>query len=175
MLRSSLIAASLAATLAVPALAGPAMNDLEIAHAAYTAGELDIRYAHLALALSAAEPVRDFARTMLRDHAAVNQAAGALVAELEVTPQDNELSRALVAGAKAKRDELKTLEGGAFDCAYALNELAYHQLVNQTVEESFIPSVKVPELGALLEEALVTFKAHEMHAAGMVTELGCDA
>jgi len=28
------------------------MNDLEIAHTAYTAGGIDIRYAHLALAVS---------------------------------------------------------------------------------------------------------------------------
>lgn len=40
------------------------MNDLEIAHTAYTAGGLDIRYAHLALAVSENEGGRDFARTM---------------------------------------------------------------------------------------------------------------
>ena len=33
------------------AQADQAMNDLEIAHTAYTAGGLDIRYAHLALAM----------------------------------------------------------------------------------------------------------------------------
>ncbi len=30
----------------------PELNDLQIAHIAYTAGNIDIRYAHLALALS---------------------------------------------------------------------------------------------------------------------------
>ena len=62
------------------ARAEEAMNDLEIAHAAYTAGGLDIRYAHLALALSENEAVHAFARTMIRDHTAVNEAAGALIA-----------------------------------------------------------------------------------------------
>jgi len=150
-----------------------AINDLEIAHTAYTAGTLDIRYAHLALALSENRTVRDFAATMIRDHSAVNQEAGALITRLNVTPQDNDLSRTLVKGAAEKRDELRALEGKAFDCAYARNELGYHQVVNQTVEERFIPAVTVPELKGLLSDALVTFKVHEDHAEGMVASLNC--
>lgn len=149
------------------------MNDLEIAHTAYTAGGLDIRYAHLALALSENDAVRDFAATMIRDHSAVNEEAVALITRLNVTPQDNDLSRALVAGAAEKRDELAALKGKAFDCAYATNELGYHQVVNQTVEGRFIPNATVPELKALLSDALVTFKAHEGHAGRMVSALHC--
>ncbi|WP_193366849.1 DUF4142 domain-containing protein [Pelagibius marinus] len=150
-----------------------AMNDLEIAHSAYTAGNLDIRYAHLALALSENETVRDFAATMIRDHSAVNDEAVALITKLKVTPQDNDLSRALVKGAGQKRAELVALKGQAFDCAYATNELGYHQVVNQTVEGSFIPQATVPELKDLLSDALVTFKVHEGHAEGMVASLNC--
>jgi putative membrane protein len=149
------------------------MTDLEIAHTAYTAGTLDIRYAHLALALSEDMSVREFAQTMIRDHSAVNQAAGALVAKLKVTPQDNDLSRALVKGAAEKRNELSGLRGKAFDCAYARNELGYHQVVNQTVEGNFIPNATVPELKDLLSDALVTFKQHEGHAEHMVAGLKC--
>lgn len=152
-----------------------AMNDLEIAHTAYTAGGIDIRYAHLALALSENEAVRDFANTMIRDHSAVNEEAVALITKLQVTPQDNDLSRALVEGAAGKRDELRALDGQAFDCAYALNELGYHQVVNQTIEENFLPNVTVPELKALLAEALETFKVHEGHAGHMVATLGCES
>lgn len=150
-----------------------ALDDLEIAHAAYTAGAVDIRYAHLALAISDDDAVRAFARSMLRDHSAVNDAATGLTETLQVTPRDNELSRQLAAGAAAKRAELRGLSSAAFDCAYAENELAYHRLVNRTVEDSFIPNATVPELKALLTEALLTFKAHEAHAARMVAGLGC--
>ena len=73
------------ATTGLAAQADEPMNDLEIAHTAYTAGGLDIRYAHLALAISENDAVRDFAQTMIRDHTAVNEAAGALIAELNVT------------------------------------------------------------------------------------------
>jgi putative membrane protein len=151
------------------------MNDLEIAHTAYTAGAIDIRYAHLALAISEDAGVREFAATMIRDHGAVNDAAAMLVQQLNVTPQDNDLSRALVEQAAQKRSDLRGLNGKAFDCAYAENELAYHQLVNQTVEGNFIPAATVPELKALLSEALATFKVHEGHAERMVAVLNCGA
>jgi putative membrane protein len=167
---------ALAVTLSAMSLsaeAGQPMNDLEIAHTAYAAGGIDIRYAHLALAVSENDAVREFAQTMIRDHSAVNAAAGALVSELKVTPQDNDLSRALAEGAAAKRAELMTLTGTAFDCAYATNELAYHRLVNSTVAETFLPAVSVEPLKALLEEALVTFRAHEHHAERMVAGLEC--
>lgn len=149
------------------------MNDLEIAHSAYTAGGIDIRYAHLALALSESKEVRDFAATMIRDHMAVNEEAVALITKLNVTPQDNDLSRALVDGAAETRARLRALDGKAFDCAYAENELGYHQVVNQTVEGSFLPHTTVPELKALLSDALVTFKVHEGHAERMVAVLNC--
>jgi putative membrane protein len=167
----SAIALGLAAT-AVQAQDG--MNDLEIAHTAYTAGQIDIRYAHLALAISENEDVREFATLMLRDHTAVNDAAVSLITELGVTPQDNDLSRALVQGAADKRTELMALSGAAFDCGYAVNELGYHQIVNQTVETGFIPAVTVEPLKDLLQDALATFKQHEGHAEMMVAGLKCD-
>lgn len=150
------------------------LNDLEIAHVAYTAGVLDIRYAHLALALSENDEVRKFAETMVRDHTSVNVAAGNLIAELKVTPRDNSLSQSLVTGAAEIRAEFVKLSGKAFDCAYAKNELSYHQLVNKTVEEAFLPVVTVPSLKDLLTEALAIFKVHEGHAKHMVRGLDCD-
>lgn len=178
-IKPKLVGVALAAAIAVPGLAQAddmksGMNDLEIAHTAYTAGNLDIRYAHLALGLSENPKVREFAQTMVRDHSAVNEEAVALITKLKVTPQDNDLSRALVKGAKQKRDELRKLNGKAFDCAYAENEFGYHQVVNKTVETKFIPNTTVPQLKSLLQNALATFKVHEKHAEHMVAGLKCD-
>lgn len=161
------------AVAATSALAAKKMNDLEIAHTAYTAGNIDIRYAHLALALSENKNVREFAQTMVRDHTAVNDQAVALIKKLKVTPQDNDLSKTLVKGAKKKRDELRKLSGKKFDCAYAKNELGYHQVVNKTVEGNFIPNVTVAPLKELLVSALETFKTHEGHAEQMAKGLRC--
>ncbi len=173
MLRTLPIMALAVAAMAGCATAEKKMNDLKIAHSAYTAGNLDIRYAHMALALSETESVRRFAETMIRDHTAVNDQAVALITKLKVTPQDNPLSQALVKGASEKRNELSALRGKAFDCAYAQNELGYHQVVNKTVAGEFIPNTTQPELKSLLTNALATFKVHEGHAGKMVEGLKC--
>lgn len=143
------------------------LGDLEIAHTAYTAGDIDIRYAHLALALSENPDVRRFATLMIRDHTAVNDKALALVKRLNITPQDNAMSRQLSEQARQIRHELVQLRGEAFDRRYAANELGYHQTVNQVVETQFIPNARNAELKALLVSALQTFKVHEGHAEAM--------
>lgn len=147
------------------------LNDLEIAHVAYTAGTIDIRYAHLALAISENPDVRNFAETMVRDHSAVNDQALALVKELKITPKDNFMSQSLLAGSRKTLDELRRLDGAEFDRRYAANELGYHKAVNGAVGDVFIPNAKTPKLKALLRSALKTFKTHQAHAEQMVAGL----
>jgi putative membrane protein len=146
------------------------LNDLQIAHSAYTADVIDIDYAKIALSKTQNPQVKEFAELMIRDHSAVNEGAGALLAKLKVKPEDNAFSQALVTGATAKKAELNSLTGTAFDKAYAANELAYHQAVNKTVA-AWIPTIKTPELKAFMEQALVTFRVHEGHAGHMVSAL----
>ena len=169
MIRMTLIAAALAAS---PAIAQDQMNDLQIAHTAYTAGQLDIRYAHLALAISNNPAVIEFARTMIRDHTAVNEQALALLQKLDVGPQDNFLSRQLNEQAEQLIAEMSDLSGAAFDRRYAENELGYHRAVNGLVEGTFIPNIDNAEVKALFEQALTIFRAHERHAEMMVAALG---
>jgi putative membrane protein len=147
------------------------LNDLEIAHVAYTADNIDIRYAHLALAISNNEEVRDFAENMINDHTAVNEQALALLKKLNAQPQDNFLSQSLLANAEKLIDEMSKLRGVEFDKRYAENELAYHKAVNDLVENSFIPNIENSEVKALFETGLGIFKAHEGHAEMMVKEL----
>jgi putative membrane protein len=173
-LASVAFAAIVAAGCTAPATANdPAkLNDLEIAHAAYVAGDIDIRNAHLALALSDDPKIREFAELMIRDHEAVNDAALALLEKLKAEPQDNAFSQALIKGARDNWSKLATLSGAEFDRSYAANELSYHQTVNQVVGEAFIPNVENGELKTLLGSALDTFKAHETHAAQIVADIG---
>ena len=148
------------------------LNDLEIAHVAYTADSIDIRYAYLALAKSKNPAIQDFARTMIRDHTAVNDKALDLVRKLNVSPQDNFLSRQLSAQSDQLVQELSQLSNAAFDRRYAENEHGYHKAVNGLLEGTFIPNIQNPEVKALFAEALVIFKAHEKHAEKMVGALG---
>ena len=147
------------------------LNDLEIAHVAYTADNIDIRYAHLALAISNNPDIHAFANTMIRDHNAVNEQALALLKKLNVQAKDNFLSQSLQAGSEDIIDELSKLRGAAFDKRYAENELAYHKAVNDLVENTFIPNIENAEVKALFEAGLKIFKVHEGHAQHMVSKL----
>jgi putative membrane protein len=159
-------------------LSGPAVaekaaapNDAQIAHIAYTAGQLDVDAGKQALAKSHNKAIRSFAQTMVRDHAAVNDQALALVKELGVTPQDNATSEALTKQAREKARELSKLRGDAFDRAYIQNEVAFHRTVNGALKTTLIPSAHNAELKSLLETGLTLFQEHQKHAEQLAKNL----
>ncbi len=147
------------------------LNDLEIAHVAYTADNIDIRYAHLALAISANPAVREFAKTMISDHNAVNDQALALLDKLGAAPMDNFLSQSLTENAEKLIDELSQLRGADFDHRYAENELGYHKAVNDLVGNAFIPNIENTEVKALFEAGYEIFQAHQNQAETLVEGL----
>jgi len=145
--------------------------DPQIAHIAYTAGEIDIEAAQQALSKSQNKDVRAFASDMERDHKAVNDKALALVKKLNVTPEDNDTSKALSKQAADKRAELAKLNGAAFDKAYIDNEVAYHKTVNNALQNTLIPSASNSELKDLLTTGLKIFEGHQQHAEHVAAEL----
>ena len=146
-------------------------NDAQIAHIAYTAGKIDVDAGKQALAKSHNPAVRAFAEEMVRDHAAVNDKALALVTKLGVTPEANATSTALSAQAAQKHAELDKLDGAAFDRAYVANEVAYHNTVNGALRGLLIPSANNGELKSLLETGLVLFSEHQKHAEHLAASL----
>jgi len=173
-MRSRVVAALWAVCLLVPATIAQAADkptDPQIAHIAYTAGVIDIEAAKLAISKSKTKEVADFAQAMVSDHEAVNVQALDLVKKLNVTPEDNDTSKALAQAAADKRTELAKLDGAAFDKAYVENEVAYHKQVNGALETLLIPSAENPELKALLETGLKLFQGHQQHAEHVAADL----
>ncbi|MBX9821704.1 MAG: DUF4142 domain-containing protein [Afipia birgiae] len=167
-----------AAIAAVSLLSGAALaqgaakpTDPQIAHIAYTAGVIDVTAAKQALEKSNSKAIKSFAQDMVRDHEAVNQQALALVKKLNVTPEDNDTSRALSKQAAAKLAEMDKLKGAEFDKAYAANEVAYHKAVNGALETLLIPSANNAELKSLLQTGLKIFQGHLQHAEHVATSL----
>lgn len=157
---------------ATPALAQNAKpTDPQIAHIAYTAGQIDIEAAKLALDKTKNSAVRTFADSMLRDHTAVNEQALALVKKLKVTPQDNDTSKALTKQAAEKKAQLAKLSGAQFDKAYVENEVAYHKTVNGALQTLLIPSASNAELKGLLETGLKVFQGHQQHAEHLAKDM----
>ena len=169
--KTALISAAAMLVIAGPAAAAGAPTDPQIAHIAYTAGNIDIAAGKQALAKSHNKAIRSFAQEMVRDHKAVNDKALALVKKLHVTPEANGTSASLTKGADATRVRLSHLRGAAFDRAYIDNEVAYHKTVNGALESTLIPNAKNPELKSLLETGLTLFREHQAHAEQVAKEL----
>jgi putative membrane protein len=146
-------------------------TDPQIAHIAYTAGELDVAAAKQAIDKTKNKDVKAFAEDMVRDHEAVNKQALDLVNKLKVKPEDNDTSKTLTKNADAKRAELAKLSGAAFDKAYVSNEVAYHKAVNSALETTLIPAASNTELKSLLQTGLKIFQGHEQHAEHVAGEL----
>jgi putative membrane protein len=169
--KTALISAAAVLVMAGPAAAADAPTDPQIAHIAYTAGNIDIAAGKQALAKSHNKAIRAFAEEMVRDHSAVNDKALALVKKLHVTPQPNPTSASLTKDADATRARLSKLKGAAFDRAYIDNEVAYHETVNGALESTLIPNAKNGELKSLLQTGLTLFKEHQAHAEQVAKEL----
>ena len=168
---------ALASALTLLALSGAttaqtaSLNDAQIAHIAYTAGQIDIAAGKQALAKSKNKAVRVFAQEMVRDHAAVNVQALALVKKLHVTPEPNGTSAALSKGAAAEFRTLSRLHGAAFDRAYVRNEVTYHKAVNGALQNTLIPNAQNGELKSLLQTGLTLFSEHQRHAEHLASKM----
>jgi putative membrane protein len=141
-----------------------AVTDPQIAAIVVAANTVDIEAGKLAQSKAKDKKVKEFANNMVRDHTAVNQAAVALVTKLGVTPEENDTSRGLIASGVKAREDLSKLKGKAFDKAYIDNEVAYHRLVLNAVDNTLIPDAQNAELKATLVKYRPAFAQHLQHA-----------
>jgi putative membrane protein len=116
--------------------------------------------------------VKDFARTMIRDHGAVNKKAVDLAQRLNVTPQDNDVSRQLQQGAGDARTNLQGKSGAEFDRAYIDREVQYHQAVLDALDQTLIPGAQNADLKALLQQVRPNVAAHLEQARRIQGTLG---
>lgn len=164
-------AAAAAAEQAAPAQTPAALSDAEIAAIVVTANSIDVQYGEIARERATREDVRQFAETMITDHTAVNESAGALVARLGVTPVPSDVSRSLEEQAEETRAQLRTKSGLEFDRAYIDNEVAYHRAVLSALDELLIPAARNAELRETLVSVRPAFVAHLEHAESLKTSL----
>jgi putative membrane protein len=164
-------ATAAAAPAPAPAPAAPALNDAQIAHIAVTANAIDSTAGALAKTKASSKEVKDFAQTMVKDHMGVNKQAVALATKLNVTPQENDVSKQLMTGADENIANLKNLSGAAFDKAYIDHEVAYHQAVLDALDKTLVPSAQNAELKDLLVKVRPAFVAHLDRAKSIQTSL----
>lgn len=164
-------AATPAAEVAAPAPVAPAVTDPQIADIVVAANAVDVQAGELAREKATDPRVKEFAERMITDHTGVNEAAGALVSRLGVTPEPNPTSESLRSGGTEAIAALSQQTGAAFDKAYMDREVAYHQQVLDAIDQTLIPSAQNAELKALLEQTRPAIEAHLKHARELQTSL----
>ncbi len=155
-----------------PQAATSGVSDAQIAAIVVAADAIDIDYGKIAESKSTNPKIKAFAQQMIRDHTAVNKAAVALVTKLGVTPEESDTSRGLNTTAEETRARLNGLSGKEFDKAYIDNEVAYHKLVLNAVDNTLIPGAQNAELKATLIKTRPLFAAHLQHAEMVQASLG---
>ena len=145
-------------------LARRALSDAEIAAVVVEANAIDAELGDLAAARATQEGIRDFGRTMARDHRAVNEQVAGLGAKLGLTPVASDVSRKLRADATAYRAQLDRLSGVAFDRSYIEHEVAYHKAVIEAVDSVLLPGAQNAELKKALTDVRPALVAHLRHA-----------
>lgn len=145
-----------------------ALSDANIAAIVVTANTADILYADMALAKSQQPEVRQFATMVKQDHQSINEVVSALLTRLGVTPQMNTLAFDLRDDAETKRLTLRDFEGFAFDSAYAVNEVSYHETLLEAIDTALLPAARNGELRALLVQVRPAVAAHLTHARDLV-------
>ena len=162
--------ASAAAT--PPPPAAPAINDAQIAHIVVTANSIDSSAGVMAKQKGASKSVKDFAQTMITDHSSLNKQSVSLAKKLNVTPEDNDVSRQLTSGADQSKSNLQNMTGAAFDSSYIAHEVDYHQAVLDALDKTLIPGAQNAELKSLLEKARPIVAAHLDRAKSVQGSLG---
>ena len=147
------------------------INDAQIAAVAVAANQVDVDAGKLALSKAKSGDVKKFAQTMVTDHGGAIKAASDMVGKLQVTPQENETSKALVKGGQDARAKLSKLDGDAFDRAYVDNEVGYHETVVKALDDTLIPNAQNGELKGLLTKVRGVAAAHLDHARMLQKDL----
>src|ERR1051326_5693548 len=96
----------------------PSLTDAQIAMIAVVADTVDIDAGNMAAKKTKNKSVREFAKTMVRDHTAVNAQATALAEKLGVIPEESDISKSLKSGGDKTTAHLMTLTDAVFDKAY---------------------------------------------------------
>jgi putative membrane protein len=153
-------------------MAGQQLNDARIADIAETANSIDSSGGALALQKASSKAVKDFAQTMIHDHSAANQKAEQLASQLGLSPEANDVSHQLEDQADQATSNLNGLSGAAFDRAYMDHEIAFHQSVLASLDNTLIPDAQNAELKQLLTSIRPTIEGHLKRAQAVRKDLG---
>jgi putative membrane protein len=157
---------------ATPPRAPNAPTDANITAIVLAEDNTDISYARLAQSRAQSPAVKEYAAQMLTEHSSVNRLVNELIVRINLQPQDNNTSLAFRDTSVAYRDQLRALQGRAFDSAYMASEVNYHSKLLSTLDTSLLPSARNADLRKLLTSLRPAVASHLEHAEQVRAGLG---
>lgn len=148
----------------------PKLDDATIVAIFDAANTYDIETGSLAVSKGRTRAVRDFGAMLARDHRNVRQQGRDLAKSLNVTPtppgKDFPLTKAHVAA----MENLRGLSGSAFDRAFLLHELDFHNAVIDAVTRTLLPATQNAQVKDLETKVAPAFVAHRDRAQSLLNE-----
>ena len=162
--------AAAAAPAPTPTAAAPALTDANIFALLDEANEADSAGGNLASSKATAASVKEFGRTMMRDHHRLRQAGKTLATKISVTPAPP-AGDTLPASAQKAADSLKAMaKGAAWDQMYINHEIAVHQAVLALLQAAQ-GAAQDTSLRALIVTATPNIQAHLKSAQAIQAKL----
>jgi len=153
-----------------PGRAAQALDDPTIVAIFDAANTADIETGRLAAERGHSKEVRDFGAMLVRDHQQVRQQGRDLAKKLGVTPTPPANDRGVTDHAAAMK-RLRALRGAAFDHAFLVHEVAFHQAVIDAIQTTLLPAIKNAELKQLVVTVAPAFQAHMIAAQNLDKQL----
>ncbi|MDQ3604988.1 MAG: DUF4142 domain-containing protein [Gemmatimonadota bacterium] len=89
---------------------------------------------------------------MITDHTALEDSMQALTRQHNITPQDNQLSRQMLAQTDSITQRLQGLQAAEFDREYMRFMVQSHQLTLDTIDRQLLQSAQNPQLRTAVEQ-----------------------
>jgi putative membrane protein len=163
-------AAKAAAAAPAPAPAPPALTDANIAALLDEANAADSAAGSLASTKGSNAQVKDFGRTMMRDHHTLRKAGQDLAKKLNLTPAPPANDTMPQAAQKMHDNMTAMAKGAAWDKAYIDNEVAVHQAVLALLQVAQ-GAAQDTSLKALIITATPNIQAHLTKAQDIQSKL----
>ncbi len=157
---------------ASPQASSPPSDD-DIAAIVETINRTELDAANIANARAQSSDVKDFAKTMIRDHSAALHQEAALVTAEHLTPNTScATCQMLSTGSQEEAAVLQQQTGQAFDRAYIDAMVQGHQKALALIEDTLLPQVKDAQLKAHLESLKSHVEMHLRKAMAVQQKLG---
>lgn len=147
---------------------GGAMTDADVLSGLAVANQNEIQVAQYAVKQAQNARVKEFARTLEKDHKANLERGQALAKQLGTPPSEQAREQA----AKSVEDtELAGKTGAEFDQAFVSYQVEHHQEVIDRLRNELLPAARDPQLRTFIENTIPKLEQHLATARELQNQL----